>query len=221
MKIVKRIIAYMKRLGWVRPLLLVCGVGLLFYSSRYIPPLILITGRVIADQGPAAALVYVAVSAAGIVLLPLSSLPLVPIAAAAWGVAVGGILSIFGWWIGSLAAFLIGRHLGRPFLIRLFTEERLAGWETRLPRHATFITVVLLRLVLPVEIPSYLLGLSRAVGFWTYAIASLIGMSPFAFAILAMGGAVAAGEWVLLSLLGLASTLIFYLLFLVYRRYRD
>ena len=93
-------------------------------------------------------------------------------------------------------------------------------WEAKVPRHASFFTVVLLRLVFPVELPSYLLGLTRSIGFGSYALASLIGMSPFAFVILAMGGAIAAGEWIRLSLIALAAVFFFYLFYLFYRRHR-
>lgn len=202
----------------LRPLALLAVVAAIVASSEFLSPLIVVTGRLLGEQGPAAALLYVLVAALGIVVMPLSSMPLIPIAAAAWGVVLGGVLSILGWWIGAMAAFLIGRYLGRPFLCRIVSEEKLAAWEAKIPSHASFFTVVLMRLVLPVEIPSYLLGLTRAIRFRPYAIASLIGMTPFAFVILAMGGAVAAGEWIRLSLIGLAAAAAVYLLYLVYSK---
>ncbi|MDT8297850.1 MAG: VTT domain-containing protein [Spirochaetaceae bacterium] len=195
-------------------LVMVFAVG-----AKYIAPLIAVTGSLIARQGPLAIIVYIAISALGVVLLPLSSIPLLPIAAAAWGVVLGGLLSILGWWIGAMVAFLIGRHLGRPVICRFISEEKLAHWETKIPKHAGFFAVVLMRLVLPVEIPSYLLGLTKAVGLKTYAVASLLGMSPFAFVLLAMGGAVAEGDWIRLSLIGMGAALGFYALYLLYRRF--
>jgi uncharacterized membrane protein YdjX (TVP38/TMEM64 family) len=188
-------------------------------TAKYIGPLVVFAGTLITRQGPLAVVVYVAISALGVVLLPLSSIPLLPIAAAAWGVGLGGLLSILGWWIGAMGAFLIGRYLGRPFICRFIPEDKLARWEHRIPKHAGFFAIVLMRLVFPVEIPSYLLGLTKAVGLKTYAVASLLGMSPFAFVLLAMGGAVAEGEWIRLSLLGLGAAFVFYVLYLAYRRF--
>lgn len=192
------------------PVLLVRGLvvlliasGLLF-SFQYFPLLVGVIAQYAIDYPIGTAMIYVAVTAAAIVVLPLSSMPLIPIAAAAWGITVGGVLSIMGWWIGAVVAFLIARYLGRPILVRLVSRERLQEWEEKVPRDTGFLAIVIIRMIFPVEVPSYVLGLTEAVSFRIYALASLVGMTPFAFVILSMGSALAQNDWIRLSLTGIA-----------------
>jgi len=150
--------------------------------------------------GPA---VYVFLLTVSIVLVPLSSLPLLPIAANIWGVLLGGALSALGWWLGSVIAFLIARYLGRPALQYFVSLDKLDAWKERhMPRDVTFLAIVLTRMAFPVEIPSYLFGLVYTIRFNVYAIASLLGILPFAFVMVAIGGAIAAREWLLFAGLG-------------------
>lgn len=161
---------------------------------------------------------YVVLSASAITFLPLSSLPLLPVAAAAWGVVGAGTLSILGWWLGSLAAFIIARVFGRPVLRWVVSVKRLDKWEDRIPGHATFFSIVLLRLIFPVEIPSYILGLSKNIRFPVYATATLVGIIPFAYAMTAMGGALAEQQWLQLVVIGVGGAAALYALFLLWRR---
>lgn len=200
-------------------LLLLFGAAIVVGGS-YLRPVIARAGEVVGNQGIVGVLAYVAILAVAVVLVPLSSVPLLPLAATAWGVFLAGVLSIFGWWIGSLAAFLIGRQFGLPVLTRLVRTSRLEEWEAKLPTHATFFSIVLIRLVFPVEIPSYVLGLTKTVGFGSYAIASLIGMTPFAFVMVAMGGAVAAGQWFRFVAIGVGTAAAVYGLYLVWQRHQ-
>ncbi|MDA3949897.1 MAG: VTT domain-containing protein [Spirochaeta sp.] len=180
--------------------------------------MISLTGALLDDYGIAAAGLYVIVMAAGIVVLPLSSLPLIPVAAAAWGVWLGGTLSALGWWIGAMIAFLVARSLGRPALVRIVGAETLHRWEARVPTRIGFLSVILMRIILPVEIPSYVLGLTRAISFRQYAIATAIGIAPFAYGMVAMGDALAAGAWVQLIIIGGAGAVVAGGVYVVYRR---
>ncbi|MFW6214938.1 MAG: TVP38/TMEM64 family protein [Alkalispirochaetaceae bacterium] len=193
-------------------------LGIAFATYQQMPMLISTMGRLIGESGFAAAAIYVVIMAAGIVVAPLSSLPLIPIAAAAWGVFLGGTLSILGWWIGALIAFKVARRIGRPALVRFLGEEKIAYWERRIPAHAGFFTVFLMRLLLPVEIPSYVLGLLPVVSFRAYAWGSLLGMTPFAYVLFAMGGALAEGDWLTLSIIAVAAAVVGYALYLLFRR---
>ena len=141
------------------------------------------------------ALLYVAFLASSIFLLPLSSLPLLPLAAETWGILIGGTLSAFGWWLGALISFLIARHLGRPILQFFVSLEKIDAWEKKFPKSWSFEGIVLLRLIFPTDIPSFALGLLRELSFGTYATASLIGVIPFAYLWVAVGGALFTGQW--------------------------
>lgn len=200
-------------------LILLIGIVLLTYQQ--LPRLISTMGRLIGESGLAAAGIYVLIMAAGIVVAPFSSLPLIPIAAAAWGVLLGGTLSVIGWWIGALIAFQIARRIGRPAIASFLGEEKIAYWERKIPAHAGFFTVFVMRLLLPVEIPSYVLGLLPVISFRSYAWGSLLGMAPFAYVLFAMGGALAEGDWVRLTVIAVAAAAGGYALYLLLRRFSE
>jgi len=166
----------------------------------------------------ASAVVYVFALAASIVLMPLSSLMLLPFAASVWGVFIGGTLSALGWWIGALLAFSLVRHLGRPALQWIISLEKLDEWEKKIPHNITFLGIVLIRMIFPVDLPSFALGLLKNLSFKTYALASLIGIIPFAYVMVAMGGAMATGEWLLFAVLMSIVTVSVFLLYRFWRR---
>lgn len=124
--------------------------------------------------------VYVLSAAASVVLLPFSSLPLLPLAVRLWGVWLAGALSALGWWLGALVAFWIAR-LARSSLGRFASLEAIDRVERSVPADVGFAAIVVLRMVLPVDVTSFALGLLRNLRFTTYAVASLIGIVPFAF----------------------------------------
>lgn len=140
------------------------------------------------------AAVYLVAVAASVVLLPLSSLPFLPFAAHLYGVWLTALLSAAGWWAGSLIAFQVAR-LGRRYLERLGSFEAVDRLERRIPEDIGFGGIVVLRMIFPVDIVSFALGLLKELRFSTYAIASLIGILPFALVWSYAGGALQAGRF--------------------------
>lgn len=151
------------------------------------------------------ALVYVLAGAASVVVLPLSSLPLVPLATRLWGVWLAGALSAAGWWLGALLAFWIARA-ARPSLERFVSLSALDRLEHSIPADVGFATIVVLRMLLPVDVTSFALGLLHELRFTTYAIASLIGILPFSFAWSYAGSKLGSGQYLLFA--GMAAVLI-------------
>jgi uncharacterized membrane protein YdjX (TVP38/TMEM64 family) len=143
---------------------------------------------------------YVVLVAASVVLLPFSSLPLLPIATRGYGVVVAALLSAAGWWLGALVAFELAR-LGRRWLERLVSMHALDRAEARIPGDIGFGGIVLLRLLLPVDVVSFALGLLKRLTFRTYAVASLVGILPFAFIWSYAGGELDAGRYLPFALL--------------------
>lgn len=143
---------------------------------------------------------YIGFLIISIVALPLTSLPLLPIAARLWGVWITATLSILGWWIGCLIAFQIARA-GRRVLEYFTSLEAVDRLEARIPRDIGFVGIVILRMILPVDITSFTLGLLKHLTFKTYAIASLLGIIPFAFVWSAAGGQLAQGKFLITALL--------------------
>lgn len=104
----------------------------------------------------AGALACVTLLAASVVLMPFSSLPLLPLASSVFGVALTALLSALGWWLGCLVAFQLARR-GRHLL------------EAKVPADVGFGAIVLLRMVLPVDLVSFALGLLKQLPFSRYA----------------------------------------------------
>lgn len=137
---------------------------------------------------------YILLLATSIVLLPFSSLPLLPLAARIFGIWLTALLNIVGWWIGCLIAFQIAR-LGRKYLEKVASLEAVDRMERKIPKDISFAGIVILRMILPVDVTSFALGLLKHLQFASYAIASLIGITPFAFVWSFAGGELGRGAW--------------------------
>lgn len=138
--------------------------------------------------------IYVVLVMASVVLLPFSSLPLLPLATRSYGVVLTALLSAAGWWAGCLIAFQIAR-LGRRYLERITSMEAIDRLEEKVPEDVGFGGIVVLRIILPVDVLSFALGLLKRLRFRTYAVASLVGILPFAFLWSYAGGQLGAGRF--------------------------
>jgi len=141
-------------------------------------------------------------------------------AGGAWGVAVASILTIAGWWIGALIAFEVARRLGRPIVSYAVSLERIDRLTHQLSGRTTFWGIVLLRMLLPVEVPSYAFGLVHTITRRTHALATLIGITPFAVLMVMIGKRMIAGEWLTVLWLAVAGLLLLGLVWYLWRRYK-
>ena len=57
----------------------------------------------------------------------------------------------------------------------------LNEWRDKLPKENLFWAVVLARVILPVDVLSYVIGIFTAMHITSYLIATLIGITPFAY----------------------------------------
>ncbi len=146
------------------------------------------------EQHPAlGAGIYLALVIASVVLLPFSSLALLPLATRNFGVVPTALLSAAGWWIGCLIAFQIARF-GRRFLERVTSLQAVDRIEQQIPEDIGFGGIVVLRMILPVDVVSFALGLLKRLRFRTYAVASLIGILPLSFVWSYAGGELGTGR---------------------------
>ena len=125
--------------------------------------------------------VYVLITVAAIVIAPISTLPLLPIASNLWGWVTAAILSIIGWTIGSLIAFALARKYGVSLISKFISIEKINKFERMVPKENFFWSVVFLRMAIPVDILSYALGLFSKIKTKSYFFVTLIGVTPFAF----------------------------------------
>ncbi|OLE83388.1 MAG: hypothetical protein AUF76_06555 [Acidobacteria bacterium 13_1_20CM_2_65_9] len=139
------------------------------------------------DQNPFLGVVlYIVLNILDAVLAPGATLPLIPVAAHAWGPVPAAIVTTIGWTAGSLIAFLIARRWGHPIVKKLTSVERLRRMKKYIPEDL-FWSIVLLRLVLPMDVMSYVLGLFTDISWPRYVAATALGVAPSAFVLAYVG----------------------------------
>ena len=143
------------------------------------------------------------------VIAPITLLPLIPLIAPILGPFTTGLACWAGWTLGSVIAFWIARHGGRPLLHKFVRMERLNALERRIPKQSHFLLIFALRLIIPVDILSYALGLFSSVRMSTYALASALGILWFSFALAYFGYFVTNEGTVLLVGYSVVSAIIF------------
>jgi len=152
---------------------------------------------------------YVAILTLAVVAMPVTVMPLIPVAATLLGPLPTAILSVIGWTLGGGISFLVARYIGRPVIERFVSFEKLDSITESIPQDTRFISIILLRLTLPVDLVSYALGFSRSIGFLEYIVATFIGVIWFSFAFAYMGDALLNQNIILLIEVGAASLLVF------------
>lgn len=124
---------------------------------------------------------YVIATILAIVFVPISTFPLLAVGAVLWGSVTIALLSIVGWVIGSIIAYILAQKYGRPFVKKFISEERSEMINKVITGRSPFWMVVFLRLILPVDLLSYALGLFAVIPLKTYISATIVGLTPFAF----------------------------------------
>ena len=114
-------------------------------------------------------------------VIPLDIVFLIPLGVSLWGPFATALLSILGWVFGASIAFGLARQYGPPLVTRLIGSERVARLAERLPKGDFFWPIVFLRLLIPVDVLSYALGLFSILPWNNYFFATLIGVTPFGF----------------------------------------
>ncbi|OHA84734.1 MAG: hypothetical protein A2408_01665 [Candidatus Yonathbacteria bacterium RIFOXYC1_FULL_52_10] len=133
------------------------------------------------DFGIAGMAGYVFVGIIATVIAPVSTVALIPFAAVLWGPVTTALLSVVGWTIGSVVAYVIARRFGKPFVARFVDLRTIERYEHALGEKYLFWNIVLLRMAVPVDILSYAVGLFTSVKLSVYVAATIIGILPFAF----------------------------------------
>lgn len=167
---------------------------------------------VVARMGLWGPIAYVALS----IVLTVALFPYPPQAAAAgllFGVAEGTVCAIIGGALGAMAAFGIARRFGRTSIDDI--AGRRLRWLLDEVAGRGFTGVLLVRVMpgVPRQPASYLCGLTP-VGWRPFAAANLVGIAPYAYAYVTLGGTlgefgstqslVAVGLLLVFALLGLA-----------------
>jgi uncharacterized membrane protein YdjX (TVP38/TMEM64 family) len=142
------------------------------------------------------------------VVAPLSSLGMVPMIAPLIGPFTTGVACYVGWLLGAVVAFHIGRVYGQPCITKMMSQKTLNHYTRYLQKDMSFMYIIMLRMILPVDILSYMLGVFTTVSFAKYTVASAIGILWFSFAFAYLGDAFVQGDYVLIAEVGVASVAI-------------
>ena len=85
-------------------------VGMLIVLSLYVAPTDTLT-NLIEGAGVVGYISYVALLVLAVVVMPITVMPLIPLAASVIGPFATAVLSIIGWTLGGVIAFLLARYL--------------------------------------------------------------------------------------------------------------
>lgn len=132
-------------------------------------------------KGPTGMLLYVLITIVAVVVAPISTFPLLPLAVSMWGSFFAALFSIIGWSIGAAIAFGLARRFGKPSIAKIVSLEKIQRIEKFIPERNIFASILLLRMAVPVDVLSYALGLFSSIPFKLYVVATIIGVAPFAF----------------------------------------
>jgi uncharacterized membrane protein YdjX (TVP38/TMEM64 family) len=130
--------------------------------------------------------VFVLFAAASAMLAFVSSALIVPVGVYVWGKAISTVLLLFGWVLGGVVAYAIGRYLGRPAVKAITSNPMLDRYADRVSVKAPFGLVLLFQAALPSEVPGYVLGLIRY-SFWKYLGALSLTELPYSVATIYLG----------------------------------
>lgn len=132
-------------------------------------------------------LIYILIIIVAIVVAPISSIPLIPLVSNIWGWQLAGIINVVGWTLGSVVVFFLTRRYGVEIIKRLISIKQIYYFENKIPKENLFLVVFLLRMVVPVDILSYALGLFSKIKFWPFVFTTVLGIIPGAFALAYVG----------------------------------
>ncbi|MCK9378569.1 MAG: VTT domain-containing protein [Candidatus Moranbacteria bacterium] len=121
---------------------------------------------------------YVLAIILAIVIAPFTSIPLIPLSVSLWGIFWTIIISTFGWTLGSMIAFWIARKYGSGIVGKFVSLKKIKESYKHIPQKNLFGYLIFLRIVTPVDIISYALGLFTDIGWKIYFLTTLIGVIP-------------------------------------------
>jgi uncharacterized membrane protein YdjX (TVP38/TMEM64 family) len=114
-------------------------------------------------------------------VLPGSSLPLLPVFAQLRGWLPTAEATVIGWMLSAVIAFIIGRRYGLRLLRRFISEESLEQTGQAVSGDHLFRTVFFCRLVFPVGLVGYAVGVFTRMSWLQYTAASALGLVPYAY----------------------------------------
>ncbi|MDH4109109.1 MAG: VTT domain-containing protein [Gammaproteobacteria bacterium] len=180
---------------------------------------IIVWTKALVERAPVAGLAaFVLLAMLSAMVAFFSSALLAPIAIYAWGEGWTLALLWFGWLLGGILSFCIGRYFGRSVVATILGEDKIAGWQEQLGERARFPHILLFQAVVPSEIPGYVLGVLRY-RFRIYLAALALTELPYAAATVYLGSSFLAGNGAVFMVAGCAVLLFAVVALRLHRRY--
>lgn len=108
-----------------------------------------------------------------------TSIVTIPLAVFAWGELFAIVLLMTGWFIGAMILYGVGRFLGRQIVEYFVSKAKIDKYGGLISREIQMLDIVLIKLALPSEVPSFFLGIVRY-PFLKYMAVVVISELPFA-----------------------------------------
>lgn len=136
----------------------------------------------VAGHEISSAILFVLMAALAVIIPVWSNLFLIPFGVVILGSFMTALLCIAGWWVGSVISFAIGRSYKELLLKKYPSLSTHTLIDSIISKKYPFLSLVFLRVTLPVDVLSYALGLfSKRISWKENAVSTLIGITPFAF----------------------------------------
>lgn len=145
-------------------------------------------------------LVYFFIVIFAIVFAPISSVLFIPLMSGIFGWFITWMISWLAWIIGSLIVFFLCRIYGITLVSKFISLDKIRKFEQKFSSENIFLTVLGLRMIVPVDILSYALGLFSRISFKTYFLTTVFGTMLVTF-ILAYAGSVSLKIQILIFIL--------------------
>jgi len=133
------------------------------------------------------AVIFTLVVIIGTIFIPLTFIPLIPLSVFTHGWIFTAIYIVIGQFVGAIISFAISRKYGVPLVSKIISLEEIERYEKALPKENLFWAIVLIRIAIPLDALSYILGLFRDLKLKTFAIATFLGIIPSAITLSYLG----------------------------------
>lgn len=123
--------------------------------------------------------IFLVLSILSAVSIFFTSIITIPLAVFAWGELFTIVLLMTGWFIGAMILYGMGRFLGRQIVEYFVSATKINKYGSLISREMHMFDIVLIKLALPSEAPSFFLGIVRY-PFLKYVAVVIISELPFA-----------------------------------------
>jgi uncharacterized membrane protein YdjX (TVP38/TMEM64 family) len=150
---------------------------------------------------------FVLLAAVSAMVAFVTSSVLVPVAIYVWGPWRCVVLLWAGWFLGGLAAYGIGRWLGRPIVRRLIPGAALERQERWARSRGSLAGILLLQLAVPSDLAGYVFGMIRC-PFLPFVVALAVAEVPYALGAVYLGVSFVERQLLPLLVVGVAGVLL-------------